>query len=89
MELHIPTTQKIVITESNKVEPVGFPTLSVAIRILAVNIPATDWAINLGSGDKFCRSSHNPISPSNNAGHRTAVANQKVADVKSEISEAE
>ncbi len=75
--------------ESNKVDPVGFPTLLVITRIIAVKTPAKDWAINLGSGDKFRKSSHNPISPSNSAGPRTDVANQKVVEVKSEINEAE
>jgi hypothetical protein len=79
----------IVMIESNKVDPVGLPTLLLITRMIAVKIPAKDCAINLGSGDKFRRSSHNPISPSNNAGPRTDVANQKVADVKSEIIEAE
>jgi hypothetical protein len=75
--------------ESNKVDPVGFPTLLVIIRMIAVKTPANDCAINLGSGDRFRKSSHNPITPSNNAGPRTDVANQKVVEVKSEISEAE
>ena len=40
MELQIPTTQKIVIAASKKLEPVGFATLFVIIKILAVKIPA-------------------------------------------------
>ena len=89
IELQIPTTQMIVITVSNMAEPVGLPTLSVAIKIPAVNMPATLCAINLGSGFKFFRSSHNPINPKASAGPNTEVASQKVLVVKFETNEVE
>ena len=89
IELQIPTTQITVIIESNIAEPVGFPTLSVAIKIPAVNMPATLWAINLGSGFKFLRSSHKPIKPKASAGPNTEVANQNVLVVKLETKEVE
>jgi hypothetical protein len=89
IELHIPTTQKIVITASKMFEPVGLPTLFVTIKTLAVNIPAILCAINRGRGDKFFMSSHKPISPRTSAGPRTDVANQKVVDVKSETKDVE
>jgi hypothetical protein len=89
IELQIPTIHTTVIIESKIDEPVGLPTLSVISKILAVNTPASVWAINLGKGDKFFMSSHKPISPSNNAGPRTEVASQKVLEVNSEKSEAE
>ena len=87
IELQIPTTQIIVMIESNITEPVGLPTLSVAIKIPAVNTPAILWAINLGSGFKFLRSSHRPIKPRSSAGPSTEVASQKVLVVKFETSE--
>ena len=40
IELQIPTTQIIVITESKMADPVGLPTLSVKIKMPAVNMPA-------------------------------------------------
>jgi hypothetical protein len=89
IELQIPTIQTTVIIESKKEDPVGFPILSVIIRILAVNTPAKVWAKNLGKGDRFLMSSHRPISPRNSAGPRTEVASQKVLEVNSEKSEAE
>ena len=75
------TTHKIVNRESNKVDPVGLPMVSVAIKIIAVKIPAKLCAINLGSGLRFLTSSHNPINPKNNAGPNTELANQNVEDV--------
>jgi hypothetical protein len=75
--------------ESNKSDPVGLPTLFVRIRIMAVKIPAIDWAINLGRGERFFKSSHKPISPSKSAGPSTEVASQKVVEVKLEIKDAE
>ena len=89
IELQIPTIHITVIIESKIEEPVGFPILSVIIKILAVNTPAKVWAINLGKGGKFLMSSHKPISPSNSAGPRTEVASQKVLDVNCEKREAE
>jgi hypothetical protein len=89
IELQIPTIHTTVIIESKIDEPVGFPTLSVIIKILAVNTPASVWAINLGKGGRFLMSSHKPISPNNNAGPSTEVASQKVLEVNSEKSEAE
>jgi len=89
IELQIPTTQIIVIMESKKDEPVGLPTFFVIIKIIAVKIPANDWAINLGSGERFFKSSHKPISPSKSAGPSTEVASQKVVEVKLEIKDAE
>jgi hypothetical protein len=78
-----------VITESKIEDPVGFPILSVIIKILAVNTPEKVCAINLGRGGRFLMSSHKPISPSKSAGPRTEVASQKVLDVKYEKREAE
>jgi len=89
IELQIPTIHTTVIIESKIDEPVGLPTLSVISKILAVNTPASVWAINLGKGGKFLMSSHKPMSPSNNAGPSTEVASQKVLEVNSEKSEAE
>ena len=89
IELHIPTTQITVIIESNICDPVGFPTLFPSINTAAVNRPATVWAINLGNGFRFFRSSQSPIKPKSNAGPRTDVANQKVVDVKFEIKDVE
>ena len=89
IELQIPTTQTTVIIESKIEEPVGFPILSVIIKILAVNTPASVWAINLGKGGKFLMSSHKPISPNKSAGPSTDVASQKVLDVNCEKREAE
>ncbi len=89
IELQIPTIQTTVIIESKNEEPVGFPILSVISKMLAVNIPASVWAINLGSGGKFLMSSHRPMSPSINAGPSTEVASQKVLDVNCEKREAE
>ena len=63
MELVIPTTQKMVIAASRAVFPVGFPMVLVAIRKIAVKIPASDWAIKRGSGGRFLRSSRKPIKP--------------------------
>ena len=89
IELQIPTIQTTVIIESKIVEPVGFPILSVIIKMLAVNTPAKVWAINLGKGGRFLMSSHKPISPNKSAGPRTEVASQKVLDVNCEKREAE
>ena len=89
IELQIPTTQITVIIESKIEDPVGFPILSVIIKMLAVNTPAKVWAINLGNGFRFFRSSQSPIKPKSNAGPRTDVANQKVIDVKFEIKDVE
>jgi hypothetical protein len=89
IELHIPTTQKTVMIESNICDPVGFPTLFPSINTAAVNRPATVWAINLGNGFRFFRSSQSPIKPKSNAGPRTDVASQKVVDVKFEIKDVE
>ena len=89
IELHIPTTQITVIIESNICDPVGFPTLFPSTNTAAVNRPATVWAINLGNGFKFFKSSHKPIRPRISAGPRTDVANQKVVEVKSETKDVE
>ena len=89
IELQIPTTQITVMIESKTAEPVGLPTFLVAIKIPAVNMPATLCAINLGSGFRFLRSSHHPIKPSSNAGPSTEVASQKVLVVKFETKEVE
>ncbi len=89
IELQIPTTQMIVITESNICELVGFPTLLVAIKIKAVNRPAMVCATKRGSGGRFFISSQSPIKPRTNAGARTDVASQKVLLVKLETSDVE
>ena len=89
IELQIPIIQTTVIIESKIEEPVGFPILSVIIKMQAVNTPAKVWAINLGRGAMFLMSSHKPIRPSNNAGPRTEVASQKVLEVNCEKREAE
>ena len=77
------------IIESKITEPVGLPTLSVAIKTAAVNIPAILWAIKRGSGCKFFKSSHKPIRPRSSAGPSTEVASQKVFVVKFETSDVE
>jgi hypothetical protein len=89
IELHIPTTQTIVMNVSKISDPVGLPTFSVTISITAVNIPAIVWATKRGSGGKFFMSSQSPISPNINAGASTEVASQKVSTVKFETNDVE
>ena len=89
IELHIPTTQTIVMIVSKISEPVGFPTFSVVTRIIAVKTPAIVWATKRGSGGRFFMSSQRPINPRSNAGARTEVASQKVSTVKFETNEVE